>query len=167
MADSCMMHRLDTEIVCVDTWLGATEFWTDHSDPKRYQSLGLKNGYPTVYYQFLANVFKTGHQDHITPFPQSSLNAARFLAKNEVKVDMVYLDGSHEYDDVLSDITAYWPLIRSGGVMVGDDYCEYWQGVIDAVTDYFGGEGVHVETETWTNEEGAPSDYWKVRKWYE
>src|SRR5690606_6142041 len=30
---------LDTEIVCIDTWLGALEMWTDLNDPARYGAL--------------------------------------------------------------------------------------------------------------------------------
>ncbi len=43
-------------------------------------------------------------------------------------VDFVYVDGSHFAADVLSDAVLAWPLLKSGGVMVFDDY--EWQ--IDA-----------------------------------
>ena len=169
MADICANNSLlsqRTEIVCIDTWLGATEFWTDHSDEKRYKSLGLKNGYPSVYYQFLYNVYHEGHASRITPFPQTSINAARFLKKKEVQADLIYLDGSHEYEDVKADLEAYWQLLRPGGVMFGDDYCEYWQGVIDAVGEFASKRlDLAVYHERHENPNGqAPSDYWLMRK---
>src|SRR5262245_35034777 len=44
----------ETKIICVDTWLGALEFWTNHLPGiDRYAALNIVNGYPQVYYQFL------------------------------------------------------------------------------------------------------------------
>jgi len=121
MADTCTQLGLDARIVCVDTWLGAVEFWDDQADEERYQSLRLRHGYPQVYYTFLANVVRAGHQDTIIPFPTTSLIGASWLAKRGVQADLVYLDASHDYDDVLADCHAYWPLVRPGGVLFGDD----------------------------------------------
>ncbi len=36
--------------------------------------------------------------------------------------DWVYLDAHHAYDDVMQDLTAIWPKLRPGGVIMGDDY---------------------------------------------
>lgn len=121
MADASKKLGLGTTIVCVDTWLGSVEMWQDQSDETRYGSLGLKHGYPQLYYQFLANVVRTGHADCIIPFPQTSAIAARWFAKRGVQADLIYIDASHDYDDVLADLRAYRPLVRLGGVMFGDD----------------------------------------------
>lgn len=132
MANCLKELGLQAELICVDTWMGAVEFWNDHDDD-RYRSLGLKNGYPTVYYQFLANVVKSGFRDVITPFPQTSTIAGRWMRKNAVQADVIYVDGSHEEEDVMSDLRNFWPIVRPGGVMFGDDYDEWWPGVRAAV----------------------------------
>lgn len=129
MAGHVARLGLDSEIVCVDTWLGACEFWLDRGNDSRYEALALKNGYPSVYYDFLSNVVKAGHASRITPFPQSGLNAARWFAMHGVQADLIYIDASHEEADVLADILAYWPLLRVGGVIFGDDYSEAWPSV--------------------------------------
>jgi predicted O-methyltransferase YrrM len=36
--------------------------------------------------------------------------------------DFIYVDGSHEAEDVLRDLVLCWPLLRAGGVMICDDY---------------------------------------------
>lgn len=36
--------------------------------------------------------------------------------------DWIYVDGRHDYDGVMIDFHASWPLLRPGGVMVFDDY---------------------------------------------
>ena len=122
---------LGTEIVCVDTWLGALEMWTDLGDPERHGSLGLKHGYPTLYYQFLANVCRAGQQETITPFPVPSVTAAQWFALKDIRADLIYIDGSHEEEDVYQDLLSYWDLVRPGGVLFGDDWS--WDGVRLAV----------------------------------
>jgi hypothetical protein len=37
-------------------------------------------------------------------------------------IDLFFIDGSHSYDCVKSDITNYWPKLAKGGVMLGHDY---------------------------------------------
>jgi hypothetical protein len=124
---------LHAQILCVDTWLGALEFWGDKEDPLRYRALRLKHGYPTVYYQFLANVVKTGFQDTIVPFPETSEIAVRWLRKRGVSPELIYIDGSHEEEDVFRDLCGYWQILAPGGVLFGDDYDEYWPSVRSAV----------------------------------
>lgn len=121
-------------LVCVDTWLGALEFRHDFADPERYAALDLRHGYPQVYYQFLANVVKRGLQDVIIPFPQTSLIAARWFLHHAFRADLVYIDGSHEENDVYADLTYYWQICRPGGVVFGDDLD--WSGVRAAVTTF-------------------------------
>jgi hypothetical protein len=118
------MQRVNpkAKLVCVDTWLGALEMWKDQQDPTRYGSLKLLYGYPSIYYTFLNNVVLAELTEVIIPFPQTSLIAARWLAARGVQADLAYVDGSHDLEDVLADLRAYWPLVRSGGVLFGDDY---------------------------------------------
>jgi hypothetical protein len=156
------------ELVCVDTWLGATEFYDKFDDLTRYAGLGMLHGYPTVYYQFLANMKRRGLDRFVTPFAQSSINALRFLERKRVRFDMIYIDGSHEYRDVEMDLRYAWPLLKEGGLLVGDDYCEHWQGVIRAVDEFVGEHGL---SDTFEHRqypgEKYPSDYWIVRRPYE
>lgn len=36
--------------------------------------------------------------------------------------DWVYLDALHTYDAVVQDLRAWWPKLREGGLLSGDDY---------------------------------------------
>ena len=52
-------------------------------------------------------------------------------------VDFVYLDARHTYDAVREDLQAWWPKIREGGILAGEDYMEsdeVWQ--ITATCDF-------------------------------
>lgn len=131
------------KIVCVDTWLGALEFWHGlEGTPER--DLLLKNGYPQIYYQFLSNVVHMGVQKHIQPFPTTSLIAARYFVKTETLADLIYIDASHDYEDVLLDLEAYWPVLRPGGVIFGDDF-KTWPSVAKAVRTFARQKRLEVE----------------------
>lgn len=125
MANACDLLSLDTKIYCVDTWLGALEFWDELSHTSE-RNLFLKNGYPQVYYQFISNVIHKGHQNRIIPLPQTSLIGARYLKRKGITAELIYIDGSHDWEDVIMDMNSYWDILSPGGVMFGDDYskCE-------------------------------------------
>lgn len=132
MASLCSEN---SEIVCVDTWLGALEMWTDTQDTERYLSLQLRNGYPQVYSIFLSNVIRLGCENLITPFPQTSLIAYWWFSLKDVRPDLIYIDASHQYEDVIRDIENYWSLLKYGGILFGDDFF-HWPGVNQAVKEF-------------------------------
>ena len=137
MGGICKKLGLDnTAIVCVDTWLGSVEFWTNHADPDRYQSLKLQNGFPSVYYTFLGNVMRANLQDMIVPFPVTAFIAAEFFQVKDVSFDLIYIDASHEYAEALADIDRFWPLVNEGKVMLGDDFDLNWLGVMRAALEF-------------------------------
>ncbi len=121
----------DTRVLCIDTWLGALEMWGDQTDEERYGALSLRHGYPGIYYQFLANICHSGNQSRIIPFPLPSVTAAQWLSLRGVRAGLIYIDGSHEEEDVCGDLVDYWDLLSPGGVLFGDDYG--WTGVRMAV----------------------------------
>ncbi len=114
--------RLKT-LVCVDTWLGAPEFYTTFiDDPKRFSDEEYDRGWPQVFHVFTKNVKKRNFHDVVVPFPISSAQAVDVFRYHGIEFDAVYIDAAHEHDAVLADAEAYWPLVRQGGVMWGDDY---------------------------------------------
>ncbi|MEX1109122.1 MAG: class I SAM-dependent methyltransferase [Dongiaceae bacterium] len=126
----------DCEIVCIDTWLGSIEHWFFRDRPDYFPSLKLKQGYPTLYMTFLANVIEAGATERIVPFPVASTAAARFLAAHNILFDLIYIDAAHQYEEVKLDLDLFWPLVRPGGVMFGDDYDDAFPGVIRAVDEF-------------------------------
>ncbi|EKO36047.1 methyltransferase domain protein [SAR86 cluster bacterium SAR86E] len=40
----------------------------------------------------------------------------------EESLDLIFIDGNHTYDYVLSDLRNYWPKLKPGGVLCGDDF---------------------------------------------
>ena len=54
------------------------------------------------------------------------------------KFDFIYIDGMHQYQNVLDDIKNYLPLVKEGGIIGGHDYGGPWRGVKQAVDEVFG-----------------------------
>jgi hypothetical protein len=111
MARLARKYGLDTEIVCVDTFLG----WVG-------APFNMRFGFPTIYWQFIANVTKAGVEDVITPFPQNSYHAAWWLKTKGIMSSLIYIDADHDTEQVYMDLLNYWPLLQVGGTVFGDDY---------------------------------------------
>jgi hypothetical protein len=65
-------------------------------------------------------------------------------------VDFLYIDASHSYDSVLRDLVAWYPKVKTGGLIAGDDWCfpDHGElGVRGAVEDFFGPSLPQVEIE--------------------
>ncbi len=136
MAQLLKKHSHEGVILCIDTWLGSSRvLWTD----EHRHHLRLEHGFPTQYFQFLANVVLEGHRDVILPLPMESTQAALFLREEEVEADVIYIDGSHREEGVYRDLASYWPLLRPDGVIFGDDYSVSFPGVIRSVNRFIGG----------------------------
>src|SRR5690606_34665652 len=130
MAEHLKRLDLDAAVLCVDTWLGGLEHWEYRDNEKWGIGQYCDHGYPKLYYQFLANVLHAQLQDYIVPLPTASSVAARYLKRAGVVADVIYIDASHEEDDVYQDLVQYWDLLSSQGILFGDDWHSTWFGVI-------------------------------------
>ena len=53
---------------------------------------------------------------------QSQIYLPKLVRKNELKFDMIYLDASHHFEDVCSDIESSVLLLRDNGILAFNDY---------------------------------------------
>ena len=157
MAKIIKENNLDTKIICIDTWLGALEFLNNFNDVTRYQALDKIYGFPTVYYQFLANVCHCNLQDIIIPFPITSVIAARYFKKFNINADLIYIDGSHDHIDVKMDLFHYVHVLSEDGIIFGDDYP--WPGVGKAVNEFASENNYNLEL--------FDSEKWIIKKNFE
>ncbi len=134
---------LKTEILAIDTWLGSSAHLS--SDGRR-DELSPRNGYPTLYETFLANVYSKKQQDVIVPLPMDGTSAAFALKRLGVKADLIHIDASHEYEACLQDFRNYWEILADDGVMLCDDY-GIWPDVSRAVCQF----AAEVERPVWAS----------------
>ena len=91
-------------IHCVDTFMGSEEHQAE------LQGRSTKE-------EFLENTKAFGN---VHVIQKTSVEAAKeFFDKS---LDAVFIDGSHDYDNVKLDIISWTPKIRSGGIIMGHDY---------------------------------------------
>ena len=72
-------------------------------------------------------------QGRVQVLREMSAPAAAHIEDNSL--DFVYIDGDHTFDGVLADIKAYLPKVKTGGLIIGDDYTlgNWWgDGVVKA-----------------------------------
>jgi len=70
------------------------------------------------------------------------------VTNNEVgddTVDVVFIDGNHEYDYVRKDLDFWWKKLKKGGYLLGDDYNMRFPGVIQAVNEFAKNNGLILE----------------------
>lgn len=117
MAQACKELGLDTKIYCIDTWLGALEFYTT---PTPERDLEIKDGYPQVYYTFKKNIKEHNVDDIIETITLPSNLGLKYLKEKGIQADLIYIDASHEYEDVKNDIVLARQL--NPKIIFGDDY---------------------------------------------
>lgn len=154
MAKAVKKHKLDTKIYCIDTWLGAEEFWNGAKHTKD-RNLLLKDGYPSIYFQFLDNVFHTQNQDIVIPIPNTSHIGSLILKYRKINPDLIYIDASHEYLDVLSDLNDYYSLLNNNKIIFGDDFSG-WPTVRQAVIDFCKKNSIKFDV--------IGNNFWLIRK---
>lgn len=94
-------------IICIDTFQGSNEF-----NQQRVSVDGLED-------RFLGNMKPYG--DKYQLIKGSSQYVLRSHDYDE-KLDLIYIDGSHEASDVLEDLCLSYRAIKKGGYLVLDDY---------------------------------------------
>lgn len=107
---------------------------------------------PACSYMDLTNVYKTfssviSKYDNITHIRKTSDDAINEL--KDTKVDLIYIDGLHTYDQVKKDIDNYIGLINESGFISGHDYHSVWQGVIDAIHEKIGKPDTIFQDTSW------------------
>ena len=119
------------KVYCVDPW--------EYALPRNRE-----------YEEFVKN---TRHKNNIIPIRKRSLDGVKDFADNSL--DFVYIDGLHDFENVKSDIEAWYQKVRIGGILGGHDYTHKRGGqeVIKAVDTFF-----------WRPDKTFPDSSWLVKK---
>ena len=76
---------------------------------------------------FHHNLKSRGLAEYVTSVPGLSTDAARAWDK---PIDLLYIDGSHVYEDVLADFNNFFPHVKPGGIVAFHDVHESWPGPV-------------------------------------
>lgn len=105
---------------CVDNFMGSNEE-AHIIDPD------IQNG--KLRETFITNMKPV--EGHYNIVEMNSVDAAKTY--QDTSLDFVFLDASHEIEAVMNDIKAWYPKIKIGGTLAGDDY--HWDTVSRAVNE--------------------------------
>lgn len=109
----------DYHIFCLDKWKGY--FSTKDSKNNwtyRYVNKNLNNG--NVKKLFFHNIDSAKISEKITTIVGSNEKILKILPKNYFNI--IYLDASHYYEDVLNNLRDCEKLIKERGIIMGDDF---------------------------------------------
>ena len=93
------------DFYCVDTFEGSVEHQNNPELPMLYEI--FKNNMKPV-------------EEYYRDLKMPSLQAVQQFA--DESLDFVFIDGSHEYEDIKKDIVAWLPKVKRGGILAGHDY---------------------------------------------
>jgi hypothetical protein len=101
----------ESKLYCIDPW----EDYVEYPEYKGKQE--------TIYSTFIKNVENSGNKGKIIPIRgYSNIELLKF---QDNIFDIIYIDGNHESEYVLEDAVLSFRKLKSGGVMIFDDYDEY------------------------------------------
>lgn len=119
-----LLRSCDGPVYAIDHWKGSPD------ERLREHKEALSSD---IYQQFSNNV---GHYSNLRVICGDSAEIAASIPE----VDMVFIDGAHDYESVKRDLLAYLPKARK--IICGHDY--NWEGVNRAVTEVLGTGGKEV-----------------------
>lgn len=105
MAVEIANSNKNIDFYCVDTWEGSVEHQNNPELPRLFE-IFTENMKPV--------------EKYYKPMKMKSLEAVHLFEDNSL--DFVFIDGSHEYEDVKDDIAFWLPKVKIGGILAGHDY---------------------------------------------
>jgi len=91
-----------------------------------------ESSYSNLFETFLKNISPV--KDVINPVKKFSIDAAGDY--KDGSLDFFFIDASHDYKNLTNDINAWYPKVKSGGIIAGHDYA-WSNSVKKAVDDFF------------------------------
>lgn len=137
-------------LLLVDCW--QKQDWAIHCDS---EALTTDEGHEQNYQHAL---------DRMRPFGTRAAFVRKFSIAaassiREGSLDFVYLDANHSYKAVCADLLAWYPRVKSGGLMSGHDFVDSGNpfGVKSAVLEFIADLPVDLYV--------APNEDWKTWYW--
>lgn len=120
LCDLVTARRPDITVYIIDSWKGSeNELTSTHK-------LAVEQD---IYQLFLDNM----GDRKFNPIRALSTDAAQKFEDNSL--DVIFIDMCHTYECVRDDLEAWYPKLKSSGIMAGHDYS--WLGVHKAVHEKF------------------------------
>ena len=125
-----MLHFLSTidHMLLVDCW----EPQEEYESPENFQLYTQTNHFDKMH-QAVCKRFEEDSRVEIV----KGYSAEVSLTCDDESFDFIYIDACHKYECVVADLTCWFPKLKKGAYIGGDDYCDSEMGVKRAVEDFF------------------------------
>ncbi len=107
----------------LDRWDGKRLYMVDCWDHQNDNVYVDKNNHSKEDHQINMQIAKHSvekYGDRYEMIKSYSVDASKLFENDEL--DFVYIDARHDYQGVLEDLTAWYPKVKHGGIISGDDY---------------------------------------------
>jgi predicted O-methyltransferase YrrM len=120
-ASSCFwsdfyMNHPESRLTSIDPFTGSEEH---HADPENHKELSK------IELTARGNIAKSTNAAKIEVIKGCSWDVFPELNRRnrgEPWIDLLYIDGAHDSTSVARDVTLYVPMVKSGGIIIFDDY---------------------------------------------
>ena len=114
-----LKNNLDLNLLCVDPWKAYVNVSTEMAEEAYQWAIRRLDPY----------------KDRVTIMREVSVDAACKIP--DASLDFIYIDGAHDFDNIMMDIISWVPKVKRYGIVAGHDYYVFYKGgVIRAVDAY-------------------------------
>ena len=112
-AEFLLLNTACTSLICIDPYrVFSIDVYYDSLNFQPQHKLDEK------FLMVLKRLVNNSANKPVTMMRLTSYEAAKQVYNN---LAFVYIDGNHHHKEVLKDLTVWWPKIRKGGLLCGDD----------------------------------------------
>lgn len=127
------MNKDDSvKLLCVDMFI---DEWLTNRKVEDYPGTETCYGDKSQMYSYDTFIRNTNEVKNLDTIRMVFPYDEEYFSFNK-KIDLLFIDATHTYDAVRADIEQWCPHLKDDAVVVFDDYCDQFQGCIDAVNEY-------------------------------
>lgn len=138
LAEKLINSGKDIELNIIDNWIGHP---SDKALVEEIKQLG------NIYNIFITNMTNAKVIDRLNIIRGDSTETATKF--KDSSVDFVFIDAAHDYESVKRDINAWFPKMRTAGVIAGHDYKNTVSTGVDKAVDEIFGNRIRIVENTW------------------
>ena len=119
-----------SRLYLVDYW--TSQEWSTYPDSYNIDQCGQDSRFRKVLQKFKSEIASGAVEVRKT----MTVDASK--AFEDEHFDWIYLDANHSYPAVLTDLQAFYPKLKRGGLLFAHDYCRglAYFGVVEAVSEF-------------------------------
>lgn len=112
----------------VDPWSDSEAREEDNAELKEAIDRWIEDtDFQAIYREVDALIHTLRYEDHCVLLLQTSAKAAVHFENNDISFDLIHIDGNHDTDNVVEDVSMYLPRLNHRGYIIMDDVS--WKSV--------------------------------------